>query len=51
VFSLPLLPTMAYVAVGNIVASVLIGWPLFKVLKRTGVFQKWDINQKNQGTV
>jgi uncharacterized membrane protein len=51
VFSLPLLPTMAYVAVGNIVASVLIGWPLFKVLKRTGVFQKWGINQKNQGTV
>jgi len=48
VFSLPLLPTMAYVAVGNIVASVLIGWPLFKVLKRTGVFQKWVTNNKNQ---
>ena len=48
VFSLPLLPTMAYVAVGNTVASVLIGWPLFKVLKRTGVFQKWGASQKNQ---
>ena len=41
VFALPLLPTMAYVAVGNTVASVLVGWPLFKVLKRTGVLQKW----------
>jgi uncharacterized membrane protein len=40
VLLLPLLPTMAYVAVGNTVASVLIGWPIFKVLKRTGVFQK-----------
>ena len=41
VFALPLLPTMAYVAVGNTVASVLVGWPLFKVLKRTSVLQKW----------
>jgi len=48
VLSLPLLPTMAYVAVGNTVASVLIGWPLFKVLKKAGVFQKWRINSKNQ---
>ncbi len=48
VYSLPLLLTMAYVAVGNTIASVLIGWPLFKVLKKTGVFQKWRINQKNQ---
>jgi uncharacterized membrane protein len=46
VFALPLLLTMAYVAVGNTVASVLIGWPLFKVLKRTGVFQKWHTSQK-----
>ena len=51
VFSLPLLPTMAYVAIGNTVASVLIGWPLFKVLKRTGVFQKWHTSQKNQDRV
>jgi uncharacterized membrane protein len=41
VFSLPLLPTMAYVAIGNVIASVLIGWPLFKVLKKTGVLQRW----------
>lgn len=40
-FSLPLLPTIGYVALGNIIASVLIGWPLFKVLKRTGVLQRW----------
>jgi uncharacterized membrane protein len=48
VYSLPLLLTMVYVAVGNIVASVLIGWPLFKVLKKTGVFQKWRTSNKNQ---
>ena len=41
VFSLPLLPTIGYVALGNIIASVLIGWPIFKLLKRTGVFQRW----------
>ena len=44
VYVLPLLPTMAYVAIGNVIASVLIGWPLFKVLKKTGVFQKWFVN-------
>ena len=38
---LPLLETIAYVAVGNAVASVLIGWPIFKILKRTGIFQHW----------
>lgn len=36
--SLPLAPTIAYVALGNIVATVLIGWPLFKLLKKTGLF-------------
>ncbi len=41
---LPLLLTMAYVAIGNVVATVLIGWPLFKVLKKTGVFQNWFPN-------
>jgi uncharacterized membrane protein len=50
VYSLPLLLTMAYVAVGNTIASVLIGWPLFKVLKKTGVFQKWRTSNKNQET-
>ena len=40
VINLPLLPTIAYVAIGNIIASVLIGWPIFKLLKRTGIFKK-----------
>jgi uncharacterized membrane protein len=33
-YDLPLIITIAYVTAGNIVASVLIGWPLFKLLKR-----------------
>lgn len=40
VFALPLLPSIVYVFIGNFVASVLIGWPLFKLLKKAGV-QKW----------
>ena len=40
-FEYPLFVTITYVALGNIIASVLIGWPLFKLLKRTGVFQRW----------
>jgi len=44
VLSFPLFLTMAYVAIGNVIASVLIGWPVFKVLKKTGVFQKWFAN-------
>jgi uncharacterized membrane protein len=44
VYALPLLLTMAYVAVGNIIASVLIGWPLFKILKRMDVFQRMLAN-------
>jgi uncharacterized membrane protein len=40
-YGFPLLPTIAWVAAGNIVASVLIGFPLFKLLKKSGVFQKW----------
>jgi uncharacterized membrane protein len=39
-YQMPLI-TILYIAIGNSVATVLIGWPLFKVLKRTGVFQKW----------
>ena len=38
---LPLLVSMLYVALGNLVATVLIGWPLFKLLKRSGIFQSW----------
>jgi uncharacterized membrane protein len=41
VYGFPMLETIAYVALGNIIASVMIGWPIFKMLKRTGVFQKW----------
>ena len=41
VLSLPLILTIAYVAIGNIIASVLIGWPIFKALKKTGIFQRW----------
>jgi uncharacterized membrane protein len=44
VINLPLIPTIAYVAIGNIIASVLIGWPLFKLLKKTGIFKKWFSN-------
>jgi uncharacterized membrane protein len=40
-YGLPLLLTIAYVAIGNVIATVLIGWPIFKILKRTGVFQRW----------
>ncbi len=40
-YGLPLLLTIVYVAVGNAVASVLIGWPIFKILKRIGVFERW----------
>jgi uncharacterized membrane protein len=40
-YGLPLLLTIVYVAIGNAVASVLIGWPIFKILKRIGVFQRW----------
>ena len=37
-YALPLLLTIAYVAIGNVVATVLIGWPVFKLLKKTGLF-------------
>jgi uncharacterized membrane protein len=40
VFNLPLFATIIYVFIGNIISSVLIGWPIFKLLKRTGVFQR-----------
>ena len=38
-YGLPLLLTMLYVAVGNVIATVAIGWPIFIILKRTGIFQ------------
>jgi len=48
VLTLPLLPTMTYVAIGNIIASVLVGWPIFKVLKKAGVFQRLHPSNKKQ---
>jgi uncharacterized membrane protein len=39
-YALPLLETILYVFIGNIIASVLIGWPLFKALKKIGL-QRW----------
>ena len=38
-YHLPLLLTILYVAIGNVIATVLIGWPIFKLLRRTGLFQ------------
>jgi len=43
-YGYPLLITIVYVALGNVIASVLIGWPLFKLLKKAGI-QQW-ISQK-----
>jgi uncharacterized membrane protein len=48
VLSLPLLPTIAYVAIGNVIASVLIGWTLFKVLKKIGLFRRWFPERDNR---
>jgi uncharacterized membrane protein len=39
-YALPLEPTIFYVFIGNFIASVLIGYPLFKVLKKMGV-ERW----------
>jgi len=44
VYSLPLFLTIVYVAIGNGISSVLIGWPLFKILKRNSFFRKWFAN-------
>ena len=40
-YGLPLLITIGYVTIGNIIASVLIGWPTFKLLKKSGFIQRW----------
>ncbi|MCL2358261.1 MAG: QueT transporter family protein [Nitrososphaerota archaeon] len=37
---LPLIASVTYVTLGNI-ASTLIGWPVFKALKKIGLFEKW----------
>jgi uncharacterized membrane protein len=36
-YDLPLIVTIAYVTAGNIVASIMIGWLLFKILKKVGI--------------
>ena len=40
ILDIPLIITIVTVAIGNVVASVLIGWPLFKLLKKLGI-QHW----------
>jgi uncharacterized membrane protein len=35
-FGYPLVETIVYVAIGNTIASVLIGWPIFKMLNKAG---------------
>lgn len=40
ILSLPLVASIVYVFIGNFVATVMIGWPLFKLLKKAGV-QRW----------
>jgi len=40
-YGYPLLITIFYIAIGNVIATVLVGWPVFKVLKRIGVFERW----------
>ena len=41
VYALPLLATYFYVLIGNLIATTLIGVPLYKAVKKTGVFQRW----------
>ena len=41
VLGFPLIETIIYVFIGNTIASVLLGWPVFKLLKKTGIFQRW----------
>ncbi|MFA7397173.1 MAG: QueT transporter family protein [Candidatus Bathyarchaeia archaeon] len=51
VSSLPLLPTIVYVFAGNFIASVLIGWPLFKLLKKTEALQRWVGTYENKDQI
>ncbi|MDR2707223.1 MAG: QueT transporter family protein [Nitrososphaerota archaeon] len=49
-YELPLIVTIAYVTAGNIVASIIIGWPLFKILKKIGIQQltNSEINKESK---
>jgi uncharacterized membrane protein len=40
ILDIPLIITITTIATGNAVASVVIGWPLFKILKKIGI-QHW----------
>jgi uncharacterized membrane protein len=39
-FSIPLPLSILYVFLGNVIVSALIGWPIFKILKKAGI-QRW----------
>ncbi len=45
VYGLPLLATIVYVMIGNIIVTTVIGWPIFKILKKAGVF-RWFQDQR-----
>jgi len=40
-YGLPQLETYIYVLIGILVATTGIGYPLYKAIKKTGVFQRW----------
>jgi uncharacterized membrane protein len=40
-FNIPLPLSILYVFIGNLIMTTVVGWPLFKLLKRTGVFERW----------
>ena len=39
ILDLPVIATVAYVIAGSIIVSTILGWPLFKVLKKIGIQQ------------
>jgi uncharacterized membrane protein len=46
VYGLPLLATITYVMIGNVIVTTVIGWPIFKILKKAEVF-RWFQDQRN----
>lgn len=45
-FNIPLPFSILYVFAGNLFVTTLLGWPLFKILKKAGVF-RWLQNQQS----
>jgi uncharacterized membrane protein len=45
-FNIPLPLSILYVFLGNLIMTTLVGWPLFKILKKTGVF-RWLQDQQS----